>query len=51
MDHFRYLCFVFVMLSGLFNAALWSHAGTGLTSWLSCVLSFVVFCHFPMWWP
>ena len=44
MDHLCYLCFVFVMLSRLFIAALWSPAGKGLTSWLSfvmfnCVLS------------
>ena len=49
MYHFCYLCFVFVLLSCLFNAALWSPAGKGLTSWLSCVRSFVLFCHFPVW--
>ena len=27
MDHFRYFCIVFVMLSRLFIAALWSPAG------------------------
>ena len=31
------LCFVFVMLSCLFIAALWSPAGKELTSWLSYV--------------
>ena len=31
MDQFCYLCFVFVMLSCLFIAALWPHAGKGLT--------------------
>ena len=31
------------MLSCLFNAALWSPAGKGLTSWLSCVWCFVTF--------
>ena len=51
MDHFCYLCFVFVMLSCLFSAALWSPAGKGMISWLSCVWSFVVFCHFPVWCP
>ena len=45
MDHLCYLCLVFVMLLGLFIAALWSPAGKGLTSRLSfvmfnCVLSF-----------
>ena len=39
---------MFVMLSCLFIAALWSHAGKGLASWLSCVLCFVVlFFAFP----
>ena len=33
----------------LFFAALWSPAGKGLNSWLSCVLCFLVFCHFPIW--
>ena len=36
------------MLSYLFLAALWSPAWTGLTSWFSCVLCFLVFCHFPI---
>ena len=37
VDHFSYLCFVFVfvILSCLFLAALWSPAGKGLASWLS----------------
>ena len=42
MDHFCYLCFVFVMFSCLLFAALWSPAGKGLTSWLSFVM-FIVF--------
>ena len=33
--------------SCLFLASLWSPAGKGLTSWLSCMLCFLVFCHFP----
>ena len=37
VDPFCYLCFVSVMLSCLFFAALWSSAGKGLVSWLSCV--------------
>ena len=49
MDHLCYLCLVFVMLSRLFIAALWSPAGKGLTSWLLFVM--FVFCHFPMWYP
>ena len=31
MDHLCYLCLVFVMLSRLLIAALWSPAGKGLT--------------------
>ena len=38
---------VYVVLLCLFLAALWSPAGKGLTSWLSCMLCFLVFCHFP----
>ena len=33
----------------LFLAALWSPDGKELTSWLSCVLCLLVFCHFPIW--
>ena len=43
MDHFCYLCFVFVMLSFLFIAALWSSAGKGLAFWLSHMLCFIVY--------
>ena len=48
MDHLCYLCLVFVMLSRLFIAALWSPAGNGLTSWLSFVMlnCFFVFLSF-----
>ena len=42
MDHLCYLCLVFVMLSHVFIAALWSPTGKGLTSWLLFV-SFIVF--------
>ena len=42
MDHLCYLCFVFVMLSHLFIAALWSPAGKGLASELLFVM-FIVF--------
>ena len=35
VDHLSYFCLVLVILSRLFIAALWSHAGKGLTSWLS----------------
>ena len=46
MDHLCYVCLVFVMLSRLFIADLWSPAGKGRL--------FVMFnsvCHFPMWYP
>ena len=41
MDHLSFLCLVFLMLSHLLVAALWSPAGKGLTSWL--LLKFIVF--------
>ena len=40
---------VCVVLSFLFLAALWEPAGKELASRLSCVLCFLVFCHFPKW--
>ena len=43
MDHSCYLCLVFVMLSRLFIAALWSPEGKGLTFWLLFVMFFVPF--------
>ena len=46
MDHLCYLCLVFVMLSRLFIAALWSPAGKGLISWLSFVMFDCVFVTF-----
>ena len=51
MDHYCDLFFVFVMLSCVFNAALWSPAGKGLISWPSCAKCFARFCHLPMWCP
>ena len=42
MNHLCYLCLVFVMLSRLFIAALWSPAGKGLTSWHLFVMSNVI---------
>ena len=49
VDHLCYLCFVFVMLSSLFIASLWSPEGKGLTSWMlfamfivSLILSYLV---------
>ena len=38
MDHLCYLRVVFVMLSRLFIAAVWSPAGKGLASWLFFVM-------------
>ena len=45
MDHFCSFGFmlVCVVMLCLFFVALWSSAGKGLTSWLSCVLCFVTF--------
>ena len=42
-----YLWLVFVMLSPLFIATLWSPAGKRLTSWLSFVVFNCVFVAFP----
>ena len=47
MDHLCYLCLVFIMLSHPFIAALWSHAGKGLTFWLSFAMFNCVFVTFP----
>ena len=44
VDH---LCLVFVILSRLFIAALWSPAGKGLTCWLLFVMFNCVFVTFP----
>ena len=42
MAHLCYLCLVFVMLSLLFIAALWSPEGKGLISWLLFVMFIVI---------
>ena len=47
VDHLCYLCLVFVMLSRLFVAALWSPAGKGLTSWPLFVMSNCDFVTLP----
>ena len=47
MDHLSYLCLVFVMLSRLFIAALWSPAGKKLTSRLLFVMFNCIFVTFP----
>ena len=48
MDHLCNLCLVFVMLSLLFIAALWSPAEKGLTSWLLFVMFNCTFVTFPL---
>ena len=47
MDHLCYLCIVFVMLSRLFIAALWSLAEKGLTTWLLFLTFNCNFVTFP----
>ena len=42
MAHLCYLCFVFVLLSRLFIAVLWSPEGKGMTSWLLFVMFIVI---------
>ena len=42
MDHLCNLCLVFVMLSHLFIAALWSPEEKGLTSWILFVMFIVI---------
>ena len=42
VDHLCYLCLVFVMLSCLFFATLWSPEGKGVTSWLLFVMFIVI---------
>ena len=51
VDHLCYLCLVFVILSRLFIAVLWSPTGKGLASWLSFVMFNFVFVTFPLWYP
>ena len=47
MDHFCYLCSLFVMLSCLFFAAFWLPVDKGLTFWLSFAMFNCVFVTFP----
>ena len=47
MDRLCFLCLVFVLLSRLSIAALWSPAGKGLSSWLLFVMSNCDFVTFP----
>ena len=51
MDHFCYLCFVFVMLFLSVHCSFAVTFEIGLASWLSCKLCYIVFCHFPLWCP
>ena len=47
MCFFSVLCLL-CLCARLFICALWSPAGKGLTSWLSFVVSYCEFCHFPI---
>ena len=47
MDHLCYLCLVFVMLTRLFIAALWSSSWKGMASWPLFVMFNYVFVIFP----
>ena len=51
MDHFCYLCFLFVKLSCLFIAALASPAGKGWPLGSLVCDVFLCFGHFPLWSP
>ena len=46
-SHKKTFCLVFVMLSCLLIAALWSPVGKGLTSWLLFVIFNCLFVTFP----
>ena len=50
MDHFCYLCFVFVLFSCLFIVALWSPAGKLAHGSFVCDV-ILCFCYFLMWCP
>ena len=45
MDHFCFSCLVFLILSRLFIAALWSPAGKGLTSVMFMYLRYFSMCY------
>ena len=47
MDHLRYFCIVFAMLSHLLIAVFWSPAGRGLNSCLSFVVLNCMVVTFP----
>ena len=51
VDHLCFLCLVFLMLSRLFIAALWSPPGKGLASWLLLVMFtvFLLLSHVVSW--
>ena len=51
MDHFCYLCFVFVILACLFIAALGPPVGKRLTLGSIVCDVFLCFCPFSMWCP
>ena len=48
VDHLSYFCLCLLCFrASVFLDALWSPAGKGLTSWLSCVMSKCLFVTFP----
>ena len=51
MENLCYLCLLFVIVSHLFTAALWSPVGKGLTSWLLFVMLIMklLLSHFVSW--
>ena len=48
---FFWVCYVFAFVMSLLYCRVCSLPGKGLTFLLSCVLRFLVFCHFPIWYP
>ena len=51
MDHFLLFTFCVCHVFLSFIAALLLPAVKKLASWLSCIRSSLVFCHFSMWCP
>ena len=51
LDHLCFLCLMFLMLSRLFIAAVWSPAGKGLNAWLLLVMFtvFLLLSHVISW--
>ena len=51
VDPYCYLCFMYVMLSCLFLAALRPPSGEGVSPFAVLCVMFIVFCRFPIWYP